>query len=314
VFEFSYLGNSPIITVDEFPELDGNINGPSLVRCPAWVTAAPAKYLLYFAHHEGQSIRLAIAEDLQGPWRLHKPSPMALEDSHFAVSPPGAEKLHAEAREFIERGADGDYPHIASPDVWVDHDNQQFRLYYHGRLDDGRQRTRVALSGNGIDFTASPSILATSYLRLFRHDGWYYALTMPAQLYRSRDGLANFEPGPQLTDEAIRHHALLNFRGEWYVFWTRVGDQPERILVSRLQTGPDWKRWHMEPAMEVHRARKTWEGGNLTIEASQYGAIMEPVNQLRDPAIFEENGRIYLLYAIAGEQGIAIGELTPVQA
>jgi hypothetical protein len=36
---------------------------------------------------------------------------------------------------------------------------------------------------------------------------------------------------------------------------------------------------------------------------------MEPVNQLRDPAIFEDEGRIYLLYAIAGEQGIAIGEL-----
>jgi hypothetical protein len=41
---------------------------------------------------------------------------------------------------------------------------------------------------------------------------------------------------------------------------------------------------------------------------------MQPVNQLRDPAIFEEDGRIYLLYAIAGEQGIAIGELTKSQA
>jgi hypothetical protein len=36
---------------------------------------------------------------------------------------------------------------------------------------------------------------------------------------------------------------------------------------------------------------------------------MKPVNQLRDPAIFKENGKIYLLYAVAGEQGIAIGEL-----
>jgi hypothetical protein len=30
---------------------------------------------------------------------------------------------------------------------------------------------------------------------------------------------------------------------------------------------------------------------------------------LRDPAIFEENGRVYLLYAIAGERGIAIAEI-----
>jgi hypothetical protein len=37
-----------------------------------------------------------------------------------------------------------------------------------------------------------------------------------------------------------------------------------------------------------------------------------PINsdaQLRDPAIFEENGRIYLFYAVAGESGIAIAEL-----
>ena len=39
---------------------------------------------------------------------------------------------------------------------------------------------------------------------------------------------------------------------------------------------------------------------------------MQPVNQLRDPAIFEEGGRIFLLYAIAGEQGIAIGELSKI--
>jgi hypothetical protein len=33
------------------------------------------------------------------------------------------------------------------------------------------------------------------------------------------------------------------------------------------------------------------------------------VNQLRDPAIFEDNGRVYLLYAVAGESGIAIAEV-----
>jgi len=30
---------------------------------------------------------------------------------------------------------------------------------------------------------------------------------------------------------------------------------------------------------------------------------------LRDPAIFEENERVYLLYAVAGESGIAIAEV-----
>ena len=35
----------------------------------------------------------------------------------------------------------------------------------------------------------------------------------------------------------------------------------------------------------------------------------EKVNQLRDPAIFEDDGRIFLLYAVAGEAGIAIAEV-----
>jgi len=33
------------------------------------------------------------------------------------------------------------------------------------------------------------------------------------------------------------------------------------------------------------------------------------VRQLRDPAIYQEGERTYLLYAVAGESGIAIGEL-----
>jgi hypothetical protein len=33
------------------------------------------------------------------------------------------------------------------------------------------------------------------------------------------------------------------------------------------------------------------------------------VNQLRDPAIFEEDGRVFLLYAAAGERGIGLAEV-----
>jgi hypothetical protein len=39
------------------------------------------------------------------------------------------------------------------------------------------------------------------------------------------------------------------------------------------------------------------------------GAINVPVNQLRDPCIYEEDGHIYLLYAVAGEHGIAMAEV-----
>ena len=311
MFEFEYLCDHSIIDLQQFPELGGNVNGPSLIRSPDWLDNPPARYLLYFAHHEGHSIRLALADDLRGPWRLQQPPPLSLSQSYFAETEPALENLHPEARYFIENNQDGNYPHIASPDVWVDAERQQIRLYYHGRLENGQQRTRVAISTDGTAFTAREPILATSYLRLFKHDGWFYAITMPAQLYRSRDGLQAFEKGPRLTDAPIRHHALLQHQGDWYLFWTRVGDRPERILVSRLNMSDDWQNWVLGEPQEVHRAERDWEGGDLPPDPSEYGAVHQRVNQLRDPAIFEEDGRIYLLYALAGERGIGIGQLHP---
>jgi len=310
VFKFTYLVDAPLISVDAFPQSGGNINGPSLIRCPDWLDPQPAKYLLYFAHHEGHSIRMVTSDHLCGPWKRHEPDPLELEDSGFAVEAPAHTDLHPEAREYIDRDADGNYPHIASPDAHVDNQNKQVRLYYHGRTHNGLQRTRVALSANAFDFSAQSELLALAYLRVFQQDDWHYAIAMPGQLYRSRDGLSNFEAGPRLTEEPIRHHAMLKHQGDWYVFWTRVGDTPERILVSTLETGADWRDWHFGETAEVHRAQKPWEGTDLPPHASRYSSIMQRVNQLRDPAIFEEDGRIYLLYAIAGEQGIAIGELT----
>ena len=53
-----------------------------------------------------------------------------------------------------------------------------------------------------------------------------------------------------------------------------------------------------------------YEGAHQPLVPSERGAIHEPVRQLRDPCIFEEGGRTWLLYAVAGEQGIAIAELT----
>ncbi len=173
------------------------------------------------------------------------------------------------------------------------------------------QTTRVALSNDGRSFFARAPLLTDSYLRLFHRNGWFYGLAMPARLYRSRDGLGNFEAGPCLTDAPIRHHALLQLENRWYVFWTRVGDTPERILVSPLITDGDWLDWRMGDATEVHRAAKTWEGADLPPIASAYGAVHGRANQLRDPAIFVEDDKIYLLYALAGEQGIGIGRLIP---
>jgi len=53
-----------------------------------------------------------------------------------------------------------------------------------------------------------------------------------------------------------------------------------------------------------------YEGGDLPRVPSVRGLATAPVCQLRDPAIFCEYDRTYLLYAVAGESGIAIAALT----
>jgi len=310
-FAFKYLSDAPIIDVKQQPQLDGNANGPALIKVPDWVKNPLAQYCLYFAHHEGRSIRLAYANHITGPWTLSKTPALTLSESLFPVEPSKYTELNEQIKQDIANGDDGNYPHIASPDVIIDETSQLIRLYYHGRLEDGTQATRVAISTDGLNFVAQPEVLGLAYFRMFKQGEYHYAMAMPGVLYRSRDGLTNFEVGPTITGQAIRHFAFLQQGNNWSIFWTRVGDTPERILCSALLTTENWQYWKLGPDTEIHRPQKDWEGNNQPLIPSKYGSVMQAVNQLRDPAVYTEDGRIYLLYSTAGEQGIAIGELIP---
>jgi len=107
----------------------------------------------------------------------------------------------------------------------------------------------------------------------------------------------------------MRHAALLK-RGETlYVFWTQVGHVPERILLSTIQLSSDWTKWSESTPVEVLRPERAWEGADAPLRPSLRSTAFGHVNQLRDPAIYEEDGRVFLLYAVAGESGIAIAEV-----
>jgi hypothetical protein len=199
--------------------------------------------------------------------------------------------------------------HIASPDVHVIAERREIRLYFHGLEGCRYQVSRVATSTDGIHFQAAPEILGPSYLRLFHYQGWYYGMAMPGIFFRSKDGLTRFEPGPTLFNPNMRHAGLLRRGDRLYVFWSQVGDTPERILLSTIDLRPDWMAWQASAPIEVLRPEHPWEGSNEPLAASIRGAINIPVNQLRDPAVFVEDGRVFLLYTVAGESGIAIAEV-----
>ena len=274
---------NPIIVPDMDGEMGSNINGPSLVKVPSWVENPLGKYYLYFAHHQGQYIRLAYADDLAGPWKIHSPGVMRLDCTEY-------------------RG------HVASPDVHVDEEQQRVRMYFHG-CEEHRQRTSVAVSPDGLAFDPLPGVLGNSYFRVFWWGGYYHALVMPGQLMRSRDGLAEFEPGPVFFTEDMRHSALLLRGNELNVFYSNAYDCPERILLSKICLDGDWTTWKPTDPVTVLEPETDYEGADLPLKPSQRGASHKPVRQLRDPCIYEEDGRVYLLYSVAGERGIAIAEI-----
>jgi hypothetical protein len=52
-----------------------------------------------------------------------------------------------------------------------------------------------------------------------------------------------------------------------------------------------------------------WEGADLAVQPSEFGAVHHRVRELRDPALFEDAGEYYLVYSIAGESGLAMARL-----
>ncbi len=313
------LLDEPIIKPFMHPTIGENVQGPSLIRVPDWVDNPLGRYYLYFADHKGLYIRLAYADELTGPWQIHAPGSLQIEDSFFPKERPflsdtdlvtriaarrdnGSRLMHPLGQEITQ-------PHIASPDVHVDDENRRIIMYFHGLAEPGRQHSRVAVSSDGINFTAREEDLGRTYLRAFEHDGMTYGLAMPGQFYRSADGLGNFEPGPRLFNPNMRHNAVLKRGNTLYVFWTQAGHAPESILLSTIDISGDWGTWQNSPGQVVLRPERPWEGANARNEPSLRSSAYGMVNQLRDPAIYQEDGRIYLLYAVAGEHGIAISEV-----
>ncbi|HEY1796883.1 MAG TPA: hypothetical protein VGG57_12275 [Stellaceae bacterium] len=313
------LLDRPIIAPGLHPSIGANIQGPSAIRVPEWVAHRLGSYYLYFADHKGRYIRLAYADEPAGPWTIHAPGSLQLERSLFPTEPLTATPEQTAAYEArlkatgtkISHDALSEIttPHIASPDVHVDAANRRIVMYYHGLDDVATQVTRVATSRDGIDFVAQPEILGRSYMRVFRHGGMTYALTMPGLFYRSRDGMHGFEAGPTLFNPNMRHAAVTKRGNELLVFWTEVGQAPERILLSRIGLAGDWRTWRESAPTEILRPERAWEGADAPCVPSIRSTAYGMVNQLRDPAILEDGERTYLFYAVAGESGIAVAEL-----
>jgi hypothetical protein len=316
------LPNNPIITSAMLPGEDGaNINGPSMIRVPDWVRNPLGRYYLFFAHHNGKYIRLAYADQPQGPWRIRPGGVLNLQD---------------------QRALRG---HVASPEAVVDTKNRQVFLFYHGRVgmgtqseeEESAQQSSVAVSTDALHFRPLNLHVGPAYLRIFEHGEVWYGLTGRGALFSAGSLGVRFEPvrqviGPDIlamldpaergeagakTDRPVRgperysiRHSGIDRMGEWLViYFTCVGHRPERIFATFVNLKGAPETWQARGAAEVLRPEMDWEGAKLPLQYSKGGRAVTRENGLRDPAVYREHDKAWLLYSTGGEHGIAIAEL-----
>ncbi|HLG96036.1 MAG TPA: hypothetical protein VKX49_06970 [Bryobacteraceae bacterium] len=315
---------NPLVSVSTSPSLGDNVNGPSVIRVPSWIQHPLGRYYMYFAHHKGAYIRLAYADSLAGPWKVYEPGVLNVRDTIFyrpQPDPPASPPTL--------------YTHVASPEIFIDEAHQRLVMYVHGMWTDLRpwpsdpaaalrwmrennyaQFTQTTVSSDGLHFEPRPGVtLRTSYLRIFPWNGSYYGMARLGVLAKAPNPLAPFEPGPNPFDGSlyagrVRHVAVLLRGSTLYVFFSAIGDAPEKILLSTIALNADWHTWKASPPVEVLSPREPYECPNLPVVPSKAGESEGPENALRDPAVFEENGTTTLFYSVCGEQGIAAAGVT----
>ena len=310
------LTDQPIVHAGLHESIGENIQGPSLIRVPDWIPNSLGRYYLYFADHKGRYIRLAYANDLIGPWRIHVPGALRLEDSLFPTETIEAPADHPNPAASLpgkllhSRQYEATTPHIASPDMHVDHTEKRIYMYYHGLLSFAVQRTRLATSSDGVAFAAEEPILCPTYLRVVPNEDGYIGVHMPGVLYWMANRRGLFEDGQQFFPSDARHHALLVNRQRVYIFWTEVGEAPEHVKVSVINLNSVNKSIQISHLNSLLKPEMDWEGAQEVNEPSVRSVAYGRVNQLRDPCVFVEDGKVYLLYAGGGESAIGIAQLT----
>ena len=298
------LADNPIIRPEMMPKNDGewsgNIDFPCVIRVPQWIEKPLGKYYLYFSAHRGTYIRLAYANSLAGPWKIYEPGTLKIEQV-----------------EAVNLAAKGNGRHVASPDILVDAEHKQIRMYFHFLLPKLGHKSSVAVSSDGLTFEPRAGVIGGPYLRVFQHAGAYFAVEDGGAIVRSPDGLQAFKPvSNAVTTASAGNPASAHFRhaGLWLdgdtlrVFYTRVGDAPEHIFVTKLKLTGDPATWQASAPVPVLEPERDYEGIAAPVAPST-PANQTHVRALRDPFVFREGEHAWLLYAVAGETGIAIADL-----
>ena len=313
-FRFRRYVSNPLLQPHQLQQTNlnfsENINGPSVLETPRWLRPRLGRFYMYSAHHTGDHVRLAYADELDGSWTVFGNRSLTL----AAV-------------------AGVCHKHVASPDVHVE-SGKRLRMYFHCPTRsrppgcdctacECDQQTFAAISVDGLSWTLERTtpVVPTFYFKRFTLGCTDYGLAKwrnEGGVLFVRDFRRGFRRLPGILLR-MRHGAVHVCGTSAYLFWTAIGDKPEHLLWAPLTnlTDGDWV-----PHSAEHRAlaypTEAYEGAYLPPAASTVGMIARPERAMRDPAVLALAGSdcntLHLLYAAMGERTIAGESPWPVHA
>lgn len=153
------------------------------------------------------------------------------------------------------------------------------------------------------------------YLRLIHLNNSVFAFVVDKKkentikIYRSEKVESEFTLVKEIIIEFEIRHLSVNLKGDVIeVFYSGLYQTPERIMKFDILVDEFPKNWAVSNSQCVRAPTENWEGSQFKLIPSKksYG---NKRNQLRDPFLFNDSGKNYLFYSVAGESGIAVAEL-----
>lgn len=295
-----------------------NVNTPM----PIWVKPWMRKHRLfdgysiavYYSSHARNELGLLGFETSTGMWNT-------LDTSLSFDTYKGCKSLH-------------------SPSIYVNNLEKRFYMYLHGHGCPKKpskiknfQPTLMYTSEDGLRWNHTQqnsgpylfwNLFYTSTPVYNSQDGHFYIMSRindekGVVLHRSTSLFGPFEQGPQL-GLGFRHFDMLLVEGMIFVFYSMIGDHPERLLLASIDTTittnwTDWKLLHQDQGPRILKPEYWYEHGNEAIGSTKEGpATMR--HEVRDPRFLpdlESNSKHIsglLFYTVQGEKGVAMARVT----
>lgn len=247
----------PAAEIDSVSLKCPSINGPIVIR-------KGLVFNLFVSGHRGHTnIRRFEAVSPEGPWQ----------------------EAHLEIPSF-----DRCSPGLHSPDVI--HFNGTYYMFAHGHACRGvqsRNQPTIALISNDLVHWKFPTQTYAAkeyfYTRVFFHNNVFYATAKSEEdavgsmvLLRSESPLGPFQYVNTLA-RGVRHVSLHRKGGILFVFFTLIGDMPERILLGTINL--DGADMRLRPGPFILEPRH--DGNNLLPSEAGAAPCTNAAPQLRDP-------------------------------